>query len=140
IIALDGDYLVGPGLALVRTPGHTAGNHSPVLVTDQGVWTVSENGIAVDACAPAHSRIPGLARHARASGVDVILNANTRERTLDQYISMMLEKSLADPCTERPEFPQHFASSELTRSALAPALAPTHSHGHITHGTVTPRA
>jgi hypothetical protein len=136
IIALCGDYLIGPGLALVRTPGHTMGNHTPVIVTDRGVFTVSENGIAVDSYAPEHSRIPGLARHARAAGVSVILNANTRENSLDQYISMMLEKNLADPCPERPEFPQHFSSSELTRSALAPGLSPTYSHGHITHGQV----
>ena len=140
IIALDGDYLIGPGLALVRTPGHTAGNHTPVLVTDQGVWTVSENGIAVDAYAPAHSRIPGVARHARATGVEVILNANTREQTLEQYTSMVLEKMLADPCPDRPEFPMHFSSSELTQSSLAPGLKPTYSHGHITHGTLQPRA
>jgi hypothetical protein len=112
------------------------GNHTPVIVTDRGVFTVSENGIAVDSYAPEHSRIPGLSRHARAAGVSVILNANTREHSLDQYISMMLEKNLADLCPERPEFPQHFSSSELTRSALAPGLSPTYSHGHITHGQV----
>ncbi|MCG8417895.1 MAG: hypothetical protein MJE77_08125 [Proteobacteria bacterium] len=139
IAALDGDYLIGSGLALIRTPGHTAGNHSPVMVTDRGVWTVSENGIAVDAYAPQHSRIPGLARYARSAGVEVILNANTRENTLDQYTSMVLEKSLADPCPDRPEFPQHFSSSELTRSPLAPALWPSYSHGHITHGEILDR-
>ncbi len=136
IVALDGDYLIGPGLALVRTPGHTAGNHTPVIVTDRGVWTVSENGVAVDAYAPAHSRIPGVARHARATGVEVILNANTREQTLEQYSSMVLEKMLADPCPDRPELPMHFSSSELVQSALAPGLGPTYSHGHITHGTL----
>ena len=34
IIALEGDYALGAGFALVRTPGHTLGNHSPVVVTD----------------------------------------------------------------------------------------------------------
>ncbi len=136
IIALDGDYALGAGLALVRTPGHTRGNHSPTVVTDRGVWTISENGIAVDAYAPESSAIAGLRRHARQTGVEVILNANTRENTLDQYSSMVLEKTLADPSVERPEFPQCFPSSELTRSALAPGLAPTYSHGHITHGTL----
>ena len=65
IVALDGDYLIGGGFALVRTPGHTWGNHSLVVVTDRGAWTISENGICVDAYAPGISEIRGVARHAR---------------------------------------------------------------------------
>jgi hypothetical protein len=136
IIALAGDYLLGPGLAVVRTPGHTLGNHSPVVMTDRGLWTISENGICVDAYAPEASRIRGVAGHARAASVEVVLNANTREDSLDQYTSMVLEKTLADPCPDRPEFPQHFSSSELVAHPLAPGLKPTYSHGAIVHGTV----
>src|SRR5204863_2958385 len=99
----DGDYTIGRGFAIVRTPGHTIGNHTLVVVTDRGAWTISENGIAVDAYAPGISRIGGVARHARDQGVEVILNANTREHSLDQYTSMVLEKTLADPVADRPE-------------------------------------
>ena len=137
IVALDGDYLVGGGFAIVRTPGHTIGNHSLVVVTDRGLWTISENGIAVDAYAPGTSRIRGVARHARDAGVEVILNANTREHSLDQYTSMVLEKTLADPVADRPEVPQHFPSSELVAHPLAPGLAPTYTHGAITFGEVS---
>jgi hypothetical protein len=140
LIALDGDVVLGKGLALVRTPGHTAGNHSPVVITDRGVWTISENGVCVDAYAPESSRIKGLRGHARDTGVEVILNANTRERSLDQYTSMVLEKTLADPTPDRPEFPQHFSSSEMVRSLLAPGLSPTFTHGAITHGEVAQKA
>ena len=135
IVALDGDYLLGSGFAIVRTPGHTIGNHSLVVVTDRGAWTISENGICVDAYAPGSSDIRGVARHARDTGVEVILNANTREHSLDQYTSMVLEKTLADPVADRPELPQHFASSELISHALAPGLSPTYTHGAITYGT-----
>lgn len=137
IVALDGDYLLGNGFAIVRTPGHTIGNHSLVIVTDRGAWTVSENGISVDAYAPGTSHIRGVAKHARDTGVEVILNANTREHSLDQYTSMVLEKTIADPVADRPELPQHFASSELVGHALAPGLSPTYTHGAITHGTIT---
>jgi hypothetical protein len=136
VIALDGDHAIGGGFAIVRTPGHTAGNHSIVVVTDRGAWTISENGICVDAYAPGTSRIRGLARHARDTGVEVILNANTREASLDQYTSMVLEKTLADPVPDRPELPQHFPSSELIAHPLAPGLSPTYTHGAITHGAV----
>jgi glyoxylase-like metal-dependent hydrolase (beta-lactamase superfamily II) len=132
IVVLDGDVLVGEGVALVRTPGHTIGNHTIVLHTDRGLWTVSENGIAADNYAPEKSEIAGLRGHARSRGVEVILNANTREHSLDQYTSMVLEKELADVTTEG--WPQHFPSSELTASALLPGLAPTYSHRELTHG------
>lgn len=135
IVALDGDYTIGAGFALVRTPGHTAGNHTPVIVTDRGAWTISENGICVDAYAPGTSKIRGLARHARDTGVEVILNANTREGSLDQYTSMILEKTIADAVPDHPEYPQHFPSSELVGHPLAPGLSPTYTHGAITHGT-----
>ncbi len=136
IVALDGDYAIGGGFAIVRTPGHTWGNHSLVVVTGSGAWTISENGICVDAYAPGISRIRGVARHAREMGVEVILNANTREGTLEQYTSRVLEKTLADAVPERPELPQHFSSSEMVPHVLAPGLAPTYSHGAITYSTV----
>jgi len=136
IVALDGDYLIGGGFALVRTPGHTAGNHSLVAITDRGAWTISENGICIDAYAPGTSRIRGLARHARDTGAEVILNANTREHSLDQYTSMVLEKTLADAVADRPELSQVFPSSELVGHPLAPGLSPSYSHGAITHGEI----
>jgi len=37
---------------------------------------------------------------------------------------------------DRPELPQHFASSELVPHVLAPGLAPTYTHGAITFGEV----
>lgn len=138
IVALDGDYLLGGGFAIVRTPGHTIGNHSLVVVTDRGAWTISENGIAVDAYAPGISEIRGVARHAREQGVECILNANTLEHSLDQYTSMVLEKTLAGTVPERPELPQHVPSSELVAHPLALGLAPTYSHGAISYGSLVP--
>jgi glyoxylase-like metal-dependent hydrolase (beta-lactamase superfamily II) len=140
IVALEGDYLIGGGFAIVRTPGHTWGNHSLVVVTDRGAWTISENGICVDAYAPGTSRIRGVARYARDAGVEVVLNANTREGSLDQYTSMVLEKTIADGVPDRPELPQHFSSSELVPHVLAPGLSPTYTHGAITHGQVVTRS
>ena len=131
LVALDHDVMVGEGVALVRTPGHTIGNHSIVLHTDNGVWTISENGISADNYSPERSAIGGIAASARNAGVDVILNANTREHSLDQYTSMILEKTLADVCGDGSGYVQCFPSSELTGSAMMPGLAPTYGFGKI---------
>jgi len=60
IIQLEGDVMIGKGLALIRTPGHTVGNHSFVAHTPEGLKVTSENGVGPDCYAPEHSRIPGL--------------------------------------------------------------------------------
>ena len=65
IAAIDGDVLLGPGVALIATPGHTFGNQSLVLSTSDGIWAVSENVIAVECLAPEHSKIPGVAKAAK---------------------------------------------------------------------------
>ena len=42
----------------------------------------------------------------------------------------------ADPVPDRPELPQCVPSSELVAQLLAPGLAPTYSHGALTHGEI----
>lgn len=141
-VVCDGDVMLGCGVALVRTPGHTVGNWSLVMHADSGVWAVSENGIGCDSYAPEASEIPGLRQSARAWGLEVVLNANTLEGRNEQYTSMVLEKTLVDRAADAPAFHQHFASSELTATPVTPGLAPTYSHRAITSGRVRipPRA
>jgi len=133
-IVCDRDLLLGKGVALVRTPGHTVGNWSLVLHTDSGIWAISENGICCDNYAPEASRIPGLRRYAREHGVEAVLNSNTLEGRNEQYTSMMLEKALVDRCRDNADFYQHFSSSELIPTPIAPGLSPTYRHGGITSG------
>jgi hypothetical protein len=132
---IDGDVLLGPGVALVATPGHTAGNMSLVVNTDRGVWVSSENGVAAESWSPRASRIPGLRRWSVEWGQEVILNANTLEFASWQYDSMVVERLLADPSPDAP-FPQCFPSSELTAHRLAPGVRPTYVHERVEHGTV----
>ena len=129
-----GDLLLGEGIALLCTPGHTEGNHSIALALPEGLITISENGVAAECYEPEKSRIPGLAEHARRTGEEVVLNANTRERTLDQYTSMVLEKLLSQD--ENAPFVRHFSSSELVSSHLSPGLRPTHQWRRFEHGEV----
>ena len=133
IAAIDGDVLLGPGVALVATPGHTFGNQSLVLSTNDGIWAVSEDVIAVECMAPEHSRIPGVAKHARTWGREAVLNTNTPEALADQYNSVVKEKALVDRSQRDSRFPQFLPSSELTPSPYFPGTKPTFVHGSIEH-------
>ena len=83
-----------------------------------------------------------------ATGAEVILNSNTREESLEQYTSMVLEKTLADEAPDGSGWRQHFSSSELTPSLLAPGLraelrAPRHhprARAGVARTTVRTRA
>jgi hypothetical protein len=136
VVCLDGDVMLGPGVALLFTPGHTIGNETVVLHTDTGIWTQSENGVHPECYQPERSRIPGLARWARTSGQEVVLNANTPELAALHYNSMIKEKLVADRGGPGGEWVQHFASSELTPWKLAPLVSPSFTYGALTHGRI----
>ena len=133
-LPIDGSVLLGPGVAVVKTPGHVFGNQSLVVNTDTGIWVSSENVIAAEALTPEHSKLPGLAKWSRQWQQEIILNANSIESTADQYNSIILEKTLADPSQADPRFLQFFPSSELTGAWTNPGTRPTFAHGHLTHG------
>ncbi|MFN7975585.1 MAG: hypothetical protein U0166_25135 [Acidobacteriota bacterium] len=135
VLLLRGDVSLGPGVALLATPGHTWGNHTLAVHHGGGrVTCVSENGISADNYAPRASRIPGLARHARERGVEVVMNANTLEGSLDQYTSMVKEQLVAGPLREAPDFYDVMPSSELTMSLLALGLRATFEHREVAFG------
>lgn len=136
VILLDGDVMVGHSVALVRTPGHTEGNHSVVARTPEGLMVTSENGVGPDAYAPQHSKIPGLARYASQTGMEVVLNGNTLERGLDQYMSMILERELAGPSVRDERFYNTVCSSEFDAFWAFPGIKPTFSFGDLSFGAL----
>jgi glyoxylase-like metal-dependent hydrolase (beta-lactamase superfamily II) len=139
LLVIDGSVLVAPGLALLRTPGHTLGNHTIVLnAPGRGVMTSSENGVAVEAYAPLRSKLPGVAAYAKRWGYEVILNFNTPEWASWQYNSMVAEALIADRIPGRPELPQVVPSSELVKHRFAPRVTPTFHHGDLTVGRIKP--
>jgi len=132
---IDGSIMLGPGVAIIKTPGHVFGNQSLVLNTSTGIWVSSENVIAAECLTPEHSRLPGLASWSRAWQQEVILNANTIETTADQYNSIILEKTLVDRAQADSRFLQFFPSSELTPMWTNPGTSPTFRHLAITHAS-----
>jgi hypothetical protein len=137
VVTLDGDVQLGKGVALLDTRGHTRGNMSLCVVTPEGPFVVSENGVAPESYAPLHSRIAGVRAYAEQMGFEVVLNGNTREDSLDQYSSMVVEKTVAGPCKRDPTFPAFAPSSELTSSMISPGLSPTFSFTPPDVGTHT---
>jgi hypothetical protein len=136
LLVIDGSVLVAPGLALLRTPGHTLGNHTIVMnAPGNVVMTSSENGVAVEAYTPLASKLPGVAGFARRWGYEVILNFNTPEWASWQYNSMVAESLIADPVPGTP-FRYVVPSSELAKHRLAPRIKPTYAHGELTFGKV----
>jgi hypothetical protein len=136
VILLDDDVFLGDGVALIQTPGHTEGNHSIVVHTPEGLFVTSENGVSADSYAPARSRIPGVQKYVKTTGIDVVLNSNTLERGLDQYISMIQEREIAGPSPRNGDFYNVVPSSELTAYWMFPGIRPTFAFGPQSFGTL----
>lgn len=134
---LDHDVLLGAGLALVRTKGHTEGNHSIVANTEGGIFVTSENGVGLDSYAPERSKVPGVAEFARQTGAEVVLNGNTLEYAVDQYLSMIQEKTIAGDSLRFPGWPNLAPSSESAGHWLFPQTAPTVLVGDLHFGQFT---
>jgi hypothetical protein len=137
VVLLEGDVELGKGVALVWTPGHTDGNHSLTINTEDGVWVSSENGVSADNWHPHLSRIPGVRKFAEFFNREVVLNSNTLEDSIDQYDSMLKEKALADPNSRDPRFRNVFPSSEMTDWRRQWPVVPTFSYGGMNYGQLS---
>jgi hypothetical protein len=134
VVLLDDDVLLGDGVALVRTPGHTMGNHSLVVHTAGGLFVSSENGVSPDNYAPLASRLGAVRAYAKNTGSEVVLNGNTQESSVEQYISMVQEKEMAGPSRQDPRFPNVTPSSELTPWWLFRGIEPSFTFGDLEFG------
>jgi hypothetical protein len=136
LVLLDGDVELGRGVSIVWTPGHTDGNHSLLINTPDGVWVSSENGVAPDNWQPELSKIPGVRDYSVSQRREVCPNANTLEDSIDQYDSMVKEKTLADNSPRAPQWKQILPSSELVTWKRQWPVVPTHHHGPLRYGTI----
>ncbi|WP_201609362.1 hypothetical protein [Psychrobacter immobilis] len=135
MIKFTGSIQLGEGVALVHTPGHTEGNHSLVARVADGIRVTSENGVGADAYAPMNSKVNAIRRYAKQTGMEVILNGNTLEGSNDQYISMVVEKTIAGP-SKNPDFPNCASSSEATPYWLIPGHKVSHLIGEAKFGSL----
>ena len=132
---LDDSVFLGDGsVALMRTKGHTEGNHSIVAHTERGLLVTSENGVSLDAYEPKYSKIAGLADFAKRTGSEIVINGNTLEYGVDQYISMVQEKCVAGPSPLDERWPNMAPSSESDGHWLFPGTTPTFRVGELEFG------
>jgi hypothetical protein len=68
--------------------------------------------------------------------MEVILNGNTLEGGLDQYISMVQEKEIAGPSARNPDFYNVVPSSELTHYWGFPGIRSTFTFGPLEFGKI----
>ena len=134
VVTFEGSLQLGPGVALLHTPGHTEGNHSLAVRVADGIRVTSENGVGADAYAPQNSRVNAIRRYAKATGVEVILNGNTLENSNDQYLSMVMEKTVAGPSVN-PDYPNCASSSECTPGWVTPGIEVSYLMGEAAFGT-----
>jgi hypothetical protein len=134
IIPLHSSVMLGDSLALIQTPGKTQGSQSLVANTDRGISVFSHNGIAVDNYSPQYSTIYGLADYSKDTHMAVIPNGHAPELSLDQYISMILEKTIADKHTTDKRFHNVIPMAELSARWQPFALSPTLSFGEVKIG------
>ena len=135
VMLLNSSVMLGDSVALIQTPGHTEGNHSLVAHTEGGLFVTSENGISAECYEPSKSGIKRVREFASSTGMEVVLNGNTLEGAVDQYLSMILEKTIAGPSLKNPDFPNIVTSSELTPYRGLSRLKPTFTVGELKYGS-----
>ncbi len=136
VIILENSIQLGDGVYFLKTPGHTMGNHSLVVHTEEGVFVTSENGVGADNYSPMNSKITGVREYAKQTGCEVIMNGNTLEAGLEQYISMVMEKEVAGKSSKNPDFYNVATSSEMTSYWAFPGIRPTFYFGEMSFGTL----
>ena len=134
IIPLHSSIMLGDSLALIQTPGKTQGNQTLIANTDHGISALTHNGIAVDNYSPQYSTIYGIAEYSVDTGMSVIPNGEKPELSLDQYISMQLEKTIADSHPIDSRFKNIIPVAELSPRWQPFALSATLTFGELKIG------
>lgn len=135
VVTTDDDLLLGPGVALVHTPGRTPGTVSLVLQAVGGPWVASANAVAAECWTPRASRIAGLRHRAVEDLREVVGHRAPASDVAAHHDAMVVERRLAAPSDDAP-FPRCFPVAELLAHRLSPGVRPSHVHGRVSHGLV----
>ncbi|WP_372788473.1 hypothetical protein [Paraconexibacter sp.] len=131
----EGSVLLGRGVALLATPGHTQGHRSLALRTEQGVWVLSACGHIADAWHPHLSRMSGVRRSVEAGGQEVLVGSGA-EDPLAQHDAMVLERAVADAHHADPRWRCVLPVAEVLPSRRTWPARPTFVHGGLHVGVL----
>lgn len=134
---LEGSVLIGDGIAVLATPGHTDGHQSLVLRTPDGVWVLSGAGHVADAWHPHLSRSPGVRRLVEGAAQEVLIGDGA-EDPIDQHDAMVLERAVADAHHDDPRWRRVLPLAEIVPSGRTWPLHPTFVHGGLHTGILHP--
>jgi len=126
--AYSGSVYLGDGLALIHSPGISAGHHVLAARVADGVCVITGNGVGADAYAPEHSRVRAIRRYAQQHDLEVIVKGRQQTAIDTHYIAMVMEKALAGP-SHHPDFPNCAYSAEATPYWLMPGFSVSFLHG-----------
>jgi len=134
---LDGSVVIGDGVAVIATPGHTDGHQSLVVRTATGVWVLSGSGHVADAWHPYLSRSPGVLRQVDG-GLQEVLVGDGSEDPLDQHDAMVLERAVADAHHNDPRWRCVMPLAEVVPGRRTWPLRATFVHGGLNIGVLNP--
>lgn len=134
---LDGSAIIGDGVAVVATPGHTDGHQSLVVRTGRGIWVLSGAGHVADAWHPYLSRSPGVLRQIDSSAQEVLVGEGS-EDPIDQHDAMVLERAIADAHHDDPRWRCVLPLAEMVPDPRTWPLRPTFVHGGLQAGVLHP--
>jgi hypothetical protein len=66
--------------------------------------------------------------------MEVILNGNTQESGIEQYISMVMEKEIAGPAQQNGDFYNVFNSSQFSSYWMFPGISPSFTFSDLEVG------
>ena len=135
---LDGSAIIGDGLAVVATPGHTDGHQSLVVRTARGISVLSGSGHVADAWHPYLSRSPGVLRQVDGSAREVLIGEGS-EDPIDQHDAMVLERAIADAHHDDPRWRCVLPLAEMVPDGRTWPMRPTFVHGGLQAGVLHPQ-
>lgn len=125
-VAVDpsgGSRMLAPGVALLETPGPTAGHATIAFCLAGKVFVHTHAGVVVDAWSPYESTIPGLREAVRLRNVEAVIRGDASD-PIGALEAMALERALADRRSDKPALFRVLPGMELAPTLFMPRLKP----------------
>jgi len=120
---VDGSTMIAPGVAMLDTPGPSAGHASIAFSLGGKVYVHTHAGAVVDAWSPYESSIPGLREAVRLRGVEAVIRGDASD-PIAALETMAIERALADRRGDEPALFRVLPGMEIVPVPFMPLLRP----------------